>query len=193
MKYIRMKYIRPWSILLALAGAGELHAQESGSIPVRSVPTLDLVRYAGRWYEVARFPNRFQAKCARETTADYTLLADGAIQVVNTCVRADGSEIRAKGRAKLAHKGGFTSQLKVRFAPAFLSALPMVWGNYWVLDLTDDYGAALVGDPGRDYLWILSRTPQLSDSTYQRMISAAAAQGFNVSRVMRTTQAGDPR
>jgi len=190
-----MKCIHRLSLLLALfaPAASRLSAQKSGTDAVQSVPSLDLVRYAGRWYEVAKFPNRFQAKCARETTADYTLLADGAIRVVNMCVRTDGSAIRAEGRAKLAHKGGAASQLKVRFAPAFLSALPMVWGDYWVLDLTDDYSAALVGDPGRDYLWILSRTPQLNDATYQRMIAAAAAQGFDVSRVMPSAQAGDPR
>ena len=154
--------------------------------PVQSIPAVDLARYAGRWHEVARFPNRFQRTCARGTTAEYTLLPDGGLRVVNTCVKADGSEIRAEGRARLAHRDGPTSQLKVRFAPAFLSFLPMVWGDYWVLDLSADYGAALVGSPDRAYLWVLSRTPELEEATYQRMVATAAAQGFDVGRLVRS-------
>jgi apolipoprotein D and lipocalin family protein len=160
--------------------------QDSSAAPVRPVPEVDLARYAGRWYEVARLPNRFQAKCARETTADYELLADGQIRVVNACRRGDGGLMRAEGRARLARRGGPTSELKVRFAPAFLSFLPMVWGDYWILDLTADYGAALVGSPSRAYLWILSRTPELDDASYQRMVAAAAAQGFDVARLVRS-------
>ena len=163
-----------------------LTAQEAAMGPVRSVPEVDLARYAGRWHEVARFPNRFQRSCARATTAEYELLPDGAIRVVNTCVKADGRAIRAEGRARLAHRGGPTSQLKVRFAPAFLSALPFVWGDYWVLDLTADYRAALVGSPDRGYLWVLSRTPELDEPTYQRMVAAAAAQGFDAGRLVRS-------
>ena len=119
------------------------------------------------------------------STADYELLPDGAIRVMNTCVQADGSSSRAEGRARLADPNGPTSRLKVRFAPAFLSFIPMVWGNYWILDLAPDYSVALVGDPDRKYLWILSRTPQLDDATYQRMVATAAAQGFDVSRLMK--------
>jgi apolipoprotein D and lipocalin family protein len=166
--------------------------QDTSRGPVRPVPDVDLARYAGRWHEVARFPNRFQAKCARETTADYELLPGGQIRVVNACRRADGDTMRAEGRARLARTGGPASQLKVRFAPRFLSFLPFVWGDYWILDLTDDYRAALVGSPNRDYLWILSRTPRLDEATYQRMVDTAAAQGFDVARlVMSPAQSGD--
>jgi apolipoprotein D and lipocalin family protein len=94
--------------------------------------------------------------------------------------------IRAEGRARVADKAGPTSRLKVRFAPAFLSWLPMVWGDYWVLDLTDDYGAALVGTPDREYLWVLSRTPALADSTWRRLLATAAGQGFDVARLVRS-------
>ena len=160
--------------------------QDTSRSPVRSVPAVDLVRYAGRWYEVARFPNRFQAKCAGETTADYELLPDGQIRVVNACRLANGDVTRAEGRARLAHAGGPTSTLKVRFAPRFLSFLPFVWGDYWILDLTDDYRAVLVGSPNRAYLWILSRTPELDAPTYDRMVAAAAAQGFDVTRLVRS-------
>lgn len=160
--------------------------QDSTRHPVRPVEGVDLARYAGRWYEVARFPNRFQAKCADETTADYELLREGYFRVVNACRRADGTITRAEGRARLARRGGPASKLKVRFAPAWLSFLSAVWGDYWILDLTADYGAALVGSPDRTYLWILSRTPQLDEETYQRMTAAAAAQGFDVARLRRS-------
>ncbi len=93
---------------------------------------------------------------------------------------------RAEGRAKLAHRDGPASQLKVRFAPGFLSFLPMVWGNYWILDLTEDYGAALVGDPSREYLWVLSRTPELDEQVYRRLVATAEAQGFDIARLKRS-------
>ncbi len=74
----------------------------------------------------------------------------------------------------------------VRFAPRILSFLPMVWGDYWILDLTDDYGAALVGTPSREYPWVLSRTPRLDEATYERLVATAAAQGFDVARLIRS-------
>ncbi len=166
------------SLLFALAAV-----QDTTLGPVRSVEHVDLARYAGRWYEVARFPNRFQEKCVAETTAEYELLPDGQVRVINSCRKADGSVARAEGRAKLAHKEGPASQLKVRFAPRFLSFLPMVWGDYWILDLTADYGAALVGDPSRKYLWVLSRSPQLDAEVYRRLLATATAQGFDVARL----------
>jgi apolipoprotein D and lipocalin family protein len=175
------------SMLLTLAAV-----RDTTRGPVRPAQNVDLTRYAGRWYEVARFANRFQAMCAGETTADYTLLPDGQIHVVNACRKGDGGMARAEGRARLAERDGLTSKLRVRFAPAFLSFLPMVWGNYWILDITDDYGAALVGDPNRRYLWILSRSPRLDDATYQRMVATAAAQGFDVALLMRSPGQATP-
>ncbi len=167
-------------MLLALVAS-----QDTVSTAVRSVPAVDLARYAGLWHEVARFPNPFQERCRAETTAWYELLAGGELRVVNSCRRADGKVIRAEGRAKPADPEGPPGRLKVRFAPAFLSFLPMVWGDYWILDLTPDYGAALVGTPSREYLWVLSRTPELPDSIYRRLTATAAAQGFDISRLVR--------
>lgn len=163
-----------------------LAAQAAPMKPVESIASVDLARYAGRWYEVAKFPNRFQKACVRGTVAEYTLLAGGDIRVVNRCTQADGSVKVAEGRAKPAQRDGKTSQLKVRFAPKILSWLSAVWGDYWVLDLTDDYGAALVGSPDRQYLWILSRTPELDAATYDRMMSSATAQGFDVARLVKS-------
>jgi apolipoprotein D and lipocalin family protein len=171
------------SFALALA----LAVQDS-SAPrrVESVPAVDLTRYASRWYEVARFPNPFQQRCRAATTANYELLPDGELRVVNSCRDAEQRLVRAEGRARLTDRRGPTSRLKVRFAPRILSFLPMVWGDYWILDLTDDYGAALVGTPSREYLWVLSRTPQLGEETYQRLVATAAAQGFDVARLVRS-------
>ncbi|HET7041774.1 MAG TPA: lipocalin family protein, partial [Gemmatimonadales bacterium] len=109
-----------------------------------------------------------------------------SIRVTNRCLRGDGSEIRAVGKARLADRAGPASRLKVRFAPAWLSFLPMVWGDYWVLDLTDDYTVVLVGDPGRKYLWILARSPEPDSAQVARMVATAAAQGFDVGRLVRT-------
>lgn len=173
------------ALVAALTVAGPASGQEQPT-PVRALPTLDLDQYAGRWYEVARFPNRFQKRCTADVTATYELLPDDEIKVVNTCLAAEGERIRAEGRAKLADRDGPASRLKVRFAPAFLSFLPMVWADYWVLDLTDGYRAALVGTPDRRYLWVLSREPEVDEATYDRLVSTAAAQGFDVGRLQRS-------
>lgn len=170
---------------LAVAGVGSAVGQERSGA-VRAIAALDLEGYSGRWYEVARLPNRFQRRCASDVTATYEMLRDGTIRVVNACLTAEGDSLRAEGRARLADRRGPASRLKVRFAPAFLSMLPMVWADYWVLDLTEGFGAALVGTPDRRYLWVLSREPQLEQATYDRLLGTAAAQGFDIARVMRT-------
>ncbi len=177
--------IAPGAFALVVA----LSAARDTPIAVRPVAEVDLKRYAGRWYEVARFPNWFQRKCVAETTADYTLRPDGRIRVVNACRTADGAMTTAEGEARVA---GQSSTLKVRFAPRFLAFLPFVWGDYWILDLTPDYGAALVGSPDRRFLWILARTPRLDEATYARMVAAAAAQGFDATRLVRSPAQSAP-
>lgn len=172
--------------MAAILCSAPLPAQERTG--VTSVDSVDLDRYAGQWYEVARFPNEFQLKCTGNVTAYYTRLANGEIEVANSCRTTDGTVDTSVGRAKLAKKDGPTSRLRVRFAPAILGWLPMVWGDYWVLDLTDDYSAALVGTPDRGYLWILSRTPVLDEALYQRMVATAERQGFDVGRLVKTRQ-----
>lgn len=168
-------------------------AQDTSGVLVQPVADVDLERYSGRWHEVARLPNRFQDRCASETTAEYALLANGQVQVVNRCRRADGSLMQAEGRARRADRDGPASRLEVRFAPRFLSFLPMVWGEYWILDLTEDYSAALVGEPGREYLWLLSRTPTLDAPTRNRLVQVARAQGFPVERLLWSEPAPDSR
>jgi len=152
-----------------------------------TIPALDLPRYLGTWYEIAKFPNRFQRKCAGFTTATYTALPDGRVQVENRCKLADGSVDSVVGVAR--QVGPSTSpRLKVRFAPALLSFLPMVWGDYWVIDLDRDYGLAAVSEPGREYLWILARTPTVSKPAYDALVARLSGQGLDVRKLVRTPQ-----
>ena len=185
------------SLLLLLAALLPASASRAATgetrTAVRAVPSLDLARYAGRWFEIARLPNRFQKSCACCVTASYAPRADGRLGVVNECTAADGRATRAEGVARLAAPGGPASQLKVRFAPAFLSFLSAVWGDYWVLELAPDYSYALVGSPDTAYLWILARAPSLPEETYAALLATARSQGFDVSRVVRTPQGSQTR
>lgn len=155
--------------------------------PVRTVAAVNLDRYAGDWLEVARFPNRFQDKCTGEVRATYARRADGRIDVTNRCRTADGSMDDAMGIARVVDTQTF-AKLKVRFAPAFLTWLPSVWGDYWIIGLADDYRWAVVGSPDRKYLWILSRKPVLDQGSYQSALAAAGANGFDVARLVMTRQ-----
>ena len=152
---------------------------------VQTVPGVDLDRYLGEWHEVARFPNRFQTSCASDVVATYSKRDDGRIRVVNRCKMADGKMKDAEGVARVVDTA-INARLKVRFAPAALSFLPFVWGDYWIIGLADDYSWAVVGSPDRDYLWILARRAQLEARSYDTAVAAARAQGFDVNKLVRT-------
>jgi apolipoprotein D and lipocalin family protein len=156
--------------------------------PLPTQDWVDLSRYGGLWYEIARLPNRFQDRCAGDVVATYTLRSDGRVAVVNECQQSDGKAARAEGVARRADEKGPASRLKVRFAPAWLSFLPPVWGDYWILELDRDYRHAVVGDPSRKYLWILSRTPEMDAATYDSLVASAGRLGFDVTRLARTAQ-----
>jgi apolipoprotein D and lipocalin family protein len=174
--------------LLLLFAALIVKAERKEKEPLRVVPAVDLPRYAGLWYEVARLPNRFEKKCAGDVTAEYKLKSADRLEVVNRCRKSDGKMTEAVGEAKLADRKGPNSRLKVRFAPGFLSFLPFVWGDYQIIELAPDYTHAVVGDPSRKYLWFLSRSPQMDEATYLRLLEAARSQGFDVSKLIRTKQ-----
>jgi apolipoprotein D and lipocalin family protein len=159
---------------------------QAASEPVRTVAKVDLDRYIGEWFEIARFPNRFQRQCEGDVRARYTRRPDGRIDVINRCRTADG-EITANGVARVVD-ARTSAKLKVRFAPAFLSFLPFVWGDYWVLGLAADYSWAVVGSPDREYLWILARSPAAGDRSYEAAVAVARASGFDVDRLVRTSQ-----
>jgi len=154
--------------------------------PVRTVDTVDLDRYLGDWFEIARFPNRFQRACAGDVRATYAKRADGRIDVINRCRTANGV-VEARGVARVVDSRT-SAKLKVRFAPAVLSFLPFVWGDYWILGLGDDYSWAVVGSPGRDYLWVLARAPVLEPDRFKSALAAARANGFDVERLVSTSR-----
>src|SRR6476620_10932133 len=113
---------------------------------VTAVPSVNLKRYSGKWYEIARIPNRFQKKCVGNVTADYALDAEGNVQVTNRCLEKNGKLSEATGKAKVEDKAT-NAKLEVRFAPGFLSFIPMVWGDYWIIDLDSNYQYSVVANP----------------------------------------------
>ena len=134
-----------------------------GAFRLSTVESVDIDRYLGRWYEIARFPNSFEEGC-EGVTAEYELRNDGLISVVNTCRKGatDGKAKVAKGRARVADETT-NAKLEVSFFGPF-------WGDYWILYLAEDYSLSLVGEPSGRYLWILSRTPEISPEQRQAAI-----------------------
>jgi apolipoprotein D and lipocalin family protein len=178
--------IIPSILMISIITAINVKAQQINS-EVKTVAKVDLKQYSGKWYEIARYPNRFQEKCVGNTTATYTQKSTGRIEVLNECLKKDGTTDSAKGDAKIIDKTT-NAKLEVRFAPSFLSFIPAVWGDYWIIDLDNDYKYAAIGDPKRKYFWILSRTPELNDATYQNILRRAEKMGFNPGKVIKTPQ-----
>jgi apolipoprotein D and lipocalin family protein len=137
---------------------------------------VDLARYAGRWYEIRKIPNRFQDQCARGTTATYRLRDDGRIDVVNRCLTADGETEEAGGIARIVDRER-RSRLQVSFV-SFFGWRPF-WGDYWILGLDPDYSWAVVGTPSRDYGWVLSREPSLTPAQADSVTAILRRQGYD--------------
>ena len=164
-------------LLLALS-ALNASAQEA----LTPVASLNVPRYLGTWYEIAKFPNRFQKMCASNTSAQYSARPDGTLSVRNRCTDADGKISEVEGQAK--QIGNATSpKLEVRFAPAWLSFLPFVWGDYWVIDIDADYQLVAVSEPKREYLWILSRTPKVSAKSYDELLARLRAKSLDTTKL----------
>ena len=146
--------------------------------PLRTVERVDLKRYMGTWYEIARLPTRFQKDCLA-AVAMYSLREDGEVDVVNRCRqgRLDGPIKLAKGRAWRADESG--AKLKVSFFWPFR-------GDYWVLELGDGYEYAVVGEPDRRYLWVLSRTPKMDPAVLEVVLERARQQGYDLEGLIRT-------
>jgi len=181
-----------WRLAIALVAAASPTSVMATLIapahaPVHAIATLDVPRYMGQWYEIAKFPNRFQKKCVAETVAQYTLLTSGRVRVTNRCRMANGEMDEAIGMAK--QMGAKNSpKLKVRFAPEWLSFLDAVWGDYWVLDIDPAYQLVAVGEPSHEYLWVLSRTPTVPAPEYQALLRRLELQGFDVNKLEITPQ-----
>jgi apolipoprotein D and lipocalin family protein len=150
--------------------------------------SVDLSRYAGTWYEIARLPMWFQRHCV-DSTAIYTPRPDVAIGVHNACVTDTGGLDQAEGVATVVDTRTH-ARLTVVFDNWFARLVGSSReGNYWILDLDPDYRTALVGTPNRRYLWILSRSPRLDETTYQRLVERARQLGFPVSDLIRAPRA----
>ena len=178
-----------FSILGALLiglGSSQATAQQSDQA-VQTIASLDVPRYLGTWYEIAKFPNWFQKKCVSNTKAVYTAKPDGNLRVLNSCKTSGGETSEAEGLAR--QIGAKDSpKLEVRFAPEWLSFLPLVWGDYWVIDLDSQYQVAAVSDPRREYLWVLSRTPQLDPKVYADLLQRLKQQQFDIQKLELTNQ-----
>jgi apolipoprotein D and lipocalin family protein len=171
-------------LILCGVGLGAIGGTAAGA-ELRVVEHVDLERYLGTWYEIASIPAPFQSFCAGGTTATYTLLPNGKIEVKNACYTASGEQKVAVGRAWVADKKT-NARLKVSFV-SFLG-LWLFAADYWVIDLGPNYEYAVVGHPSRKYGWILSRTPSLSEDVLQGIKARLVAQGYDVSRFKTTDQ-----
>jgi apolipoprotein D and lipocalin family protein len=176
------------TVVLGLGALTLANAGSPGLPPLQTVAKVDVARYLGRWYEIARLPNRFQKGCAG-STADYALREDGEISVINSCRNEqDGRLDQVTGRAWIIDTSS-NAQLKVTFFWPFR-------GDYWIIELGKEYEYAVVGTPNRKYLWILSRTASMDDGLYAAILQRAGQQGFDPGAVVRentgTLKAGAP-
>jgi len=167
--------------LLVTLAACQSMPNNTSAPAVQSVARVDLQRYAGTWYEIASYPMVFQRQCVGDTTANYALRDDGDVTVTNRC-RTESSFAEVTGKA-WAVEGGGNAQLKVSFFWPFRS-------DYWVIGLDPDYRWAVVGNPNRQYLWILSRTPKLAQAELDAALAAAKAQGYDPAGLRYTPQGG---
>jgi len=161
------------SVLLLVSCAS---SQDKDLPPLTTVEQVDLNKYVGLWYEIAKISNSFQDQCAYGTTAEYELLKDGSIKVINKCYDENGEPDIADGVANVVDKKT-NSKLEVSFV-SFLGIRPF-WGDYWIIGLDENYQWAVVGTPGRKYGWVLSRTPSLPDEIMQEIFSVLKEQNYN--------------
>jgi len=149
--------------------------------PLATVPSVDLNRYAGTWYEIAKYPNFFQRGCAGGTTAEYSANPDGSIRVVNKSTGKNGKPMQVAGRATVV-PGSQNSKLKVSFGGP-------ISGAYWVIGLDEkDYSWAVVGHPSRKFLWILAREPKIPAATYGKILKLVTERGYDPARLESTPQ-----
>ncbi len=160
------------ALFLAVAACEDPPVNRDASIPLETVREVDVERYLGLWYEIARFPNRFEENC-EAVTAEYARRDDGLIAVTNTCRQGapDGKARAAKGRARIVDEAT-NAKLEVSFFGPF-------WGDYWIIDLDADYSLAVVGEPEGRYLWVLSRTPAISEDALADTLATLKGFGYD--------------
>ncbi len=179
-----MKSIPITLLLIAFALPAPSTAGERARL--ETVPAVDLDRYLGRWYEIASYPAWFQRGCTA-STAEYSRRPDGAIRVVNRCRKGalGGKPKVAEGKAVVVDP--------IRNAKLEVSFFWPFSGDYWIIDLDQEYGWAVVGEPRRNYLWILSRTPTMDEATYQAIVSRLPDKGYDPGKLRRTLQPTEVR
>ena len=187
MNYVLIKLFSCFTLLFGLSFflVSLVSAEPDNKKELTVVDNVDLSRYLGRWYEIALIPVWFQKGCAGGTTAEYSLFKEGVVNVVNRCCTEDGKVKEAKGRAWVVDKK-HPAKLKVSFVS--LLGLWLFKGDYWIIDLDPDYRYAVVGHPGRDLGWILSRTPTLPENVLQGIRERLTANGYDFSRFKMTSQ-----
>lgn len=180
------------AVAAALVGAGggaflalslrRVPEQAGNSIVPQPAKSVDLTSYLGRWYELGRYPNRFEGEC-EGVTAEYSAGPYGTMNIVNACRDDDSNGMRrlSKGRARTVNGSG-----NAKFKVSFFG--PFFFGNYWVLDHASDYAWSIVGEPSGRFLWILSRDPAPPRTTYDMLIDRARSFGYDMTRFRRTRQ-----
>jgi apolipoprotein D and lipocalin family protein len=148
--------------------------------PPQTVKNVDLTKYTGKWYEIAAYPNKFEKGCSC-TTAEYSLSDKGHIIVKNRCLKKDKGEWSETTGKAFPVKGSQNAKLKVQFFWPFK-------GDYWIIDLSPDYEWAVVSDPKREYLWILSREKEMPEETYQHILAKLQERGFDIKNLQKTLQ-----
>ena len=171
--------VRPYfaaAALILLSACARQPVHHDQLLPITTVDYVDVDRYLGLWYEIARFPNRFEKNC-EGVTAEYARRDDGKISVVNSCRKGatNGALKVANGRARIVDQSS-NAKLKVSFFGPF-------WGDYWILELDEDYSFAIVGEPSGRYLWILSRTPEVSSERMEAALMKLRTSGYDVSQL----------
>jgi apolipoprotein D and lipocalin family protein len=161
------------SLLMIIVLSSLMFAQQN---PPTTVKYVDLKKYVGLWYEVAKIPNSFQDQCIKNTTAKYTLTENGEIKVTNSCIDKDGEIDDASGVVRIVDKKT-NAKLEVSFV-SFLGWRPF-WGDYWIIGLDENYQWAIVGTPNRKYGWVLSRTPNLENETMDKIFQILKDQGYD--------------
>jgi apolipoprotein D and lipocalin family protein len=156
---------------------------------VKTVDTVDLQRYLGKWHEIAAIPQFFQRKCVRDTTAEYSALESGDIRVDNTCTRDDGNREKVEGRARRSEPAA-TSKLEVSFLKLFGEYRFWAGGDYWIIELDPNYQWVVVGHPSRRYGWVLARKQSLPVANIAEIIGRIKAQGYDACEFIVTPQTG---
>ena len=171
-------------LIIILFSVFNVMAQKDNTQPV-TVDHVNLSKYTGIWYEIAKIPNSFQKKCISNSAAHYSLNEDGTIKVVNSCKNADGEMNSSEGVAKVVDTMT-NSKLEVSFVSIF--GINLFWGDYWIIGLDDDYSYAVIATPNRKYGWILSRTKQLTKQKLSTAYDILKKNGYNTKDFVFTIQ-----